>query len=62
MRKYKITESKHPKYPWLHRIQALTDVNDYEKGKWSAFAIPEKLKPPESYLKRQRKKKNQPER
>ena len=30
--------------------------------KWSAFSVPEKLKPPQSYQKRQTKKKNQPER
>ena len=28
MSKYKITEIEHPKYPWLHRIQALIDVNE----------------------------------
>ena len=26
MSKYKITEIEHPKYPWLHRIQALIDI------------------------------------
>ena len=97
MSKYKITEIEHPKYPWLHRIQAVSDVNEkvpkgtlggfienennlsqegtwdifnnhtkdmflYENGKWSAFSVPEKLKPPQSYQKRQTKKKNQPER
>lgn len=34
----------------------------YENGKWRAFSVPEKLKPPKSYQKKQTKKKNQPER
>ena len=28
MNKYKITAIEHPQYPWLHRIQALIDVNE----------------------------------
>ena len=26
--KYEITDFAHPKYPWLHRIRALIDVNE----------------------------------
>lgn len=28
-KKYEITEQRHPNYPWLHRIRALTFVNEY---------------------------------
>lgn len=28
-KKYKITEHSHPRYPWLHRIQALKTVNEW---------------------------------
>ena len=28
-KKYKITELSHPRYPWLHRIQALKTVNEW---------------------------------
>lgn len=27
-KKYEITEIDHPKYPWLHRIRALRQVNE----------------------------------
>ena len=38
MSKYKITEIEHPKYPWLHRIQALIDVNEkVPKGTLGGF-------------------------
>ena len=49
-------------FPWDIFDNHMKDMFLYKKGKWSAFAIPEKLKPPESYRKRQIKKKNQPER
>lgn len=29
--KYRITEFTHPKYPWLHRIQAVTDIGEHVK-------------------------------
>ena len=38
MSKYKITEIEHPKYPWLHRIQAVSDVNEkVPKGTLGGF-------------------------
>ena len=38
MSKYKITEIEHPKYPWLHRIQALINVNEkVPKGTLGGF-------------------------
>lgn len=27
-KKYEITEAAHPKYPWLHRIRAIRQVNE----------------------------------
>ncbi|MEF9939150.1 MAG: hypothetical protein RR768_03380 [Clostridium sp.] len=36
--KYKITSIPHPKYPWLHRIQALTSVNEQvETGDFGGY-------------------------
>lgn len=31
-KKYEITNIAHPRYPWLHRIRALVDVNDKVKA------------------------------
>lgn len=45
-------------FPWDIFNNHTKDIN----GKWRAFSVPEKLKPPQSYQKRQTKKKNQPER
>ena len=37
-KKYEITDLAHPKYPWLHRIRALKDVNEkVPKGKLGGF-------------------------
>ena len=49
-------------FPWDIFNNHTKDMFLYENGKWSAFSVPEKLKPPQSYQKRQTKKKNQPER
>lgn len=36
--KYVITETSHPKYPWLHRIRALRDVGkDVHAGDWGGY-------------------------
>lgn len=41
--KYEITEAAHPKYPWLHRIRALTDVNEkIPKGSMGGYVQSEK--------------------
>ena len=49
-------------FPWDIFNNHTKDMFLYENGKWRAFSVPEKLKPPQSYQKRQTKKKNQPER
>ena len=49
-------------FPWDIFNNHTKDMFLYENGKWSAFSVPEKLKPPQSYQKKQTKKKNQPER
>lgn len=36
--KYEITETSHPKYPWLYRIRALRDVGkDVHAGDWGGY-------------------------
>ena len=36
--KYEITEQRHPKYPWLHRIKALADIGDHVmEGDYGGF-------------------------
>lgn len=41
--KYEITEAAHPKYPWLHRIRALRDVNEkIPKGSMGGYVQSEK--------------------
>lgn len=41
--KYEITEAVHPKYPWLHRIRALRDVNEkILKGSMGGYVQSEK--------------------
>ena len=49
-------------FPWDIFNNHTKDMFLYENGKWRAFSVPEKLKPPKSYQKKQTKKKNQPER
>ena len=49
-------------YDWDIFNNHTKDMFLYENGKWRAFSVPEKLKPPKSYQKKQTKKKNQPER
>jgi hypothetical protein len=49
-------------FPWDIFNNHTKDMFLYENGKWRAFSVPEKLKPPQSYQKKQTKKKNQPER